>query len=80
LVLVLDVPEAPATTDLAVVGADAQPGPLGVSVRTGGQCPDGAIANHPPDASCDPYLANFVALGLLRAATATGEVRYSSAA
>ena len=71
------VPRAPAATDVATdvatVRADAD-------WVLSGQCPDGAIANHPPDGTVQPYLANFAALGLLRAATVTGDVRYSDAA
>jgi hypothetical protein len=73
LALVLAVPGAPTATGLAVVRADAD-------WVLSGQCPDGAIANHPPDGTVQPYLANFAALGLLRAATVTGDVRYSAAA
>ena len=73
VVLALAVPGAPAAADVAVVRADAD-------WVLSGQCPDGAITNHPPDGTVQPYLANFAALGLLRAATVTGDVRYSAAA
>jgi len=73
MVLVFPVPGGSAATDLAAVPADAD-------WVLSGQCPDGAIANHPPDGTVQPYLANFAALGLLRAATVTGDVRYSAAA
>ena len=64
------MPGAPAAADVAVVRADAD-------WVLSGQCPDGAITNHPPDGTVQPYLANFAALGLLRAATVTGDLRYS---
>ena len=70
VVLALAMPGAPAAADVAAVRADAD-------WVLSGQCPDGAITNHPPDGTVQPYLANFAALGLLRAATVTGDLRYS---
>ena len=70
MVLAFAMPGAPAAADVAAVRADAD-------WVLSGQCPDGAITNHPPDGTVQPYLANFAALGLLRAATVTGDVRYS---
>ena len=44
------------------------------------QCPDGAIANYPPTGTVQPYLGDFAALGLARAAQLTGDRRYSQGA
>ena len=62
-----------AAADVATVRADAE-------WVLGGQCPDGAIANHPPFGTVQPYLGNFAALGLVRAAEVTAELRYGTAA
>ena len=47
VVLALAVPGAPAAADVAVVRADAD-------WVLSGQCPDGAITNHPPDGTVQP--------------------------
>jgi hypothetical protein len=44
------------------------------------QTPVGALASHWDLARIDPYLGNFGALGLARAADVTGDVRYADAA
>jgi hypothetical protein len=44
------------------------------------QLPDGAIANHVDRRAIWPYLANYAAIGLARAAQVTGGARYSDAA
>jgi hypothetical protein len=66
-------PRLAAAADIATVRADAE-------WVLSGQCPDGAIANHPPYGTVQPYLGNFAALGLVRAAEVTGELRYATAA
>jgi hypothetical protein len=73
LLLVIAGPRAPAAADVATVRADAD-------WVLAGQCPDGAIANHPPYGTVQPYLGNFAALGLVRAARVTGDLRYATAA
>ncbi|MCW3044573.1 MAG: hypothetical protein JWL57_2731 [Actinobacteria bacterium] len=66
-------PRLAAATDISTVRADAE-------WVLAGQCPDGAIANHPPFGTVQPYLGSFAALGLVRAAEVTGELRYATAA
>jgi hypothetical protein len=66
-------PAKPPAADVTAVSADAD-------WVLSGQCPDGAIANHPPYGTVQPYLGNFAALGLLRAAKVTGDLRYSDGA
>ncbi|MEA2499986.1 MAG: hypothetical protein QOD01_97, partial [Actinomycetota bacterium] len=48
-------PRLAAATDISTVRADAE-------WVLSGQCPDGAIANHPPYGTVQPYLGNFAAL------------------
>src|SRR5882757_5374865 len=66
-------PAALTAVDVAAVRADAE-------WVLAGQCPDGAIANHPTYGTVQPYLGNFAAVGLVRAAEVTGDLRYSDAA
>jgi hypothetical protein len=73
LLSTLLVPDAVAAVDPTVIAADAD---WIMSARL----PDGAIANYVDRQAVWPYLSNFAAMGLARAATVTKRTAYSDAA
>jgi hypothetical protein len=73
LVCALVIPDASAVVDTAAIAADAD---WIMSARL----PDGAIANYVDRQAVWPYLSNFAAMGLARAATVTKKTAYSDAA